>query len=211
MANCTCCCGNGKYKAILLFGAPGSGKGTQGKVLGALPGFIHTSTGDLFRSLDKQSEMGQLFMQYSSRGELVPDEFTVKLWIEAMKKLEAAGKLNRKSDILVMDGIPRNVKQAELLSDTIEVVKIIHLNVADMSKMVDRLKKRAIKENRVDDADEAVIRNRMDVYNRSSKPILDFYPQQKIANIEACQSMLAVLADIAKAVQPVRDAIDAAE
>src|SRR3954464_3933101 len=77
-----------KYKSILLFGAPGSGKGTQGKILSSIPGFYHTSTGDIFRSLDLQSETGRIFWEYSSRGELVPDEFTIKHWKTYVKGLE---------------------------------------------------------------------------------------------------------------------------
>src|SRR5690348_18305105 len=77
-----------KYKSILLFGAPGSGKGTQGKILSAIPGFYHSACGDVFRSLDLRSEMGRIFWEYSSRGELVPDEFTVKLWKNFIKGME---------------------------------------------------------------------------------------------------------------------------
>ena len=69
-----------RYKTVLLFGAPGSGKGTQGKILGAIPGFYHSACGDVFRTLDLQSEMGRIFWQYSSQGKLVPDEFTVNVW-----------------------------------------------------------------------------------------------------------------------------------
>ena len=60
------------YRTILLFGAPGSGKGTQGKILGSIPGFFHCACGDVFRSLDLKTEIGQAFLAYSSRGELVP-------------------------------------------------------------------------------------------------------------------------------------------
>lgn len=197
-----------KYKSILLFGAPGSGKGTQGKVIGNILGFIHTSTGDLFRALDKKSEMGKVFVEYSSKGLLVPDEFTVKLWKQTMEQWAASKKFNPASDVLVMDGIPRNVKQAELLSDTIDVLKIISLDVRDMDEMVKRLKGRALKEGRMDDADEKVIRNRMDVYARETKPVLDFYPKGAVASIDALQTPIHVLQDIIQALVPLRDAID---
>ena len=62
-----------RYQTILLFGAPGSGKGTQGKILGQIPGFYHLSCGEVFRTLDTSSELGRTFMEYSSRGELVPE------------------------------------------------------------------------------------------------------------------------------------------
>ncbi|MBZ0172936.1 MAG: nucleoside monophosphate kinase, partial [Phycisphaerales bacterium] len=70
------------YQTVLLFGAPGVGKGTQGKILAQIPGFYHISTGDMFRTLDLHSEIGQEIMSYMSKGELVPDELTVKLWRE---------------------------------------------------------------------------------------------------------------------------------
>ena len=63
-----------KYKSILLFGAPGSGKGTQGKILGTIPGFFHCACGDVFRAVDVRSDFGKAFLDYSSRGQLVPDD-----------------------------------------------------------------------------------------------------------------------------------------
>ena len=69
-----------KYRTYLIFGAPGSGKGTQGKILGAIPRFYHCACGDVFRALDTRTELGQAFIEYSSRGQLVPDDLTVKLW-----------------------------------------------------------------------------------------------------------------------------------
>ena len=71
-----------RYQTILLFGAPGSGKGTQGKVLGQIPGFYHLSCGEVFRTLNINSELGKIFYEYSSRGELVPDDVTVNMWKE---------------------------------------------------------------------------------------------------------------------------------
>ena len=69
-----------RYQTVLLFGAPGAGKGTQGKILGLVPGFFHLACGDVFRSLDVNSELGKEFLEYSSRGELVPDSLTIEMW-----------------------------------------------------------------------------------------------------------------------------------
>src|SRR5262245_46307142 len=69
-----------RYPCVLLFGAPGVGKGTQGKLLGQVPGFVHMASGDIFRSLDRSSELGRKFQEYSSKGLLVPDEVTVSVW-----------------------------------------------------------------------------------------------------------------------------------
>src|SRR5690242_14773529 len=136
-----------RYKTVLLFGAPGSGKGTQGKILGSIPGFYHSACGDVFRQLDLQSEMGRIFWEYSSKGQLVPDEFTVKLWKQYIKGAEYVNQFHPETEFLILDGIPRNVEQAKLLEDTLDVVKVIHLRCADMGKMVERLRRRALKEN----------------------------------------------------------------
>ena len=76
-----------RYQTILLFGAPGAGKGTQGKVLGTVPRFFHCACGDVFRALDTRTALGQEFVKYSSRGELVPDELTIRLWNARMDSL----------------------------------------------------------------------------------------------------------------------------
>ena len=101
-----------RYKAILLIGPPGSGKGTQGRILSAIPGFFHSATGDIFRSLDLNSEAGRIAWQYSSRGELVPDEFTINVWNQYIRGMELINQFHPESELLVLDGVPRSVKQA---------------------------------------------------------------------------------------------------
>jgi adenylate kinase len=195
-----------RYKTILLFGAPGSGKGTQGKILGSIPGFFHTACGDIFRSLDLQSEMGRIAWEYSSRGELVPDEFTVKLWKQYIKGMEMVNQFHSENEFLILDGIPRNVKQAELIEDTVEVLKVIHLRCTDMKKMIERLRRRALKENRLDDANDKVIQHRLEVYETETSPVLNFYPKEKIARIDATMSQIRVLAEIIKLLVPLKEA-----
>ena len=72
------------YKTVLLCGAPGAGKGTQGKILGSIPGFFHLSCGDVFRTININSELGQKICEYTARGDLVPDDITVELWHRAI-------------------------------------------------------------------------------------------------------------------------------
>jgi len=196
-----------KYRAILLFGAPGSGKGTQGKILGSVPGFYHSSTGDIFRSLDLQSEMGRIFWEYAGRGQLVPDEFTIKVWKQFIKGMEFVNKFHPETEILVLDGLPRNTNQARLLEDTIEVLKVVHL-VADNSKMVERLRRRALKENRFDDANDKVIQRRLEVYENDTRPLLSYYPPEKIVRIEAMQSQIRVLSELVKLLVPLKEALE---
>jgi adenylate kinase len=196
-----------RYRTILLFGAPGSGKGTQGKIIGQIPGFHHSASGDIFRTLDLQSETGRKFWEYAGRGELVPDEFTISLWKQFIKGVELVNQFHPESEFLVLDGIPRNIKQANLLDDTLEVVAVIYLR-ADLSKMVERLRRRALKENRFDDASDEVIRRRLEVYERETKPVLDFYPKEIVHQIDATMSQIRVLHEILKILVPLKEGHD---
>jgi len=182
-----------RYRTILFFGAPGSGKGTQGKILGKTPGFYHCACGDVFRSLDPASELGAEFLEYSSKGKLVPDEITVRLWHESIRKTVESGKFRPDRDFLILDGIPRNVAQAALMEDLIEVRRVFHLSCPDRDKLVARLKKRALRDNRLDDANEEVIRHRLATYDSESKPMLDHYSSVKRHDIDATMTPLEVL------------------
>ena len=196
-----------RYRTILLFGAPGSGKGTQGKILGQIPGFHHSATGDIFRTLDLKSEMGRKFSEYAGRGELVPDEFTINLWKQYIKGQELVNQFHPETEILVLDGIPRNVTQAKLLADTIDPVAIIYLR-AERAKMVERLRRRALKENRFDDASDEVINRRMEVFGRETRPVLDLYPPEIIHRIDATMSQIRVLSEIVRIMVPLKEALD---
>jgi adenylate kinase len=182
--------------AFLMLGAPGSGKGTQGKVLGAIPRFFHCACGDVFRSLDTRSPLGRRFVEYSSRGELVPDELTVELWKAQIDRVADAGGYKPDLDILVLDGIPRNVHQAEMLREYINVAQVFHLSCPDREELVRRMRKRALKDNRLDDAKEEVIRSRFATYEAETKPILEFYSPALVCEIDAAQSPLKVFHDM---------------
>jgi adenylate kinase len=196
-----------RYRTILLFGAPGSGKGTQGRILGTIPGFYHSATGDIFRTLDLKSEMGRKFSEYAGRGELVPDEFTIKLWKQYIKGAELINLFHPETEFLVLDGLPRNVTQGKLLQDTIDVAAVIYLR-AERAKMVERLRRRALKENRFDDASDAVINKRMEVFGRETRPVLDLYPPEIIHRIDATMSQIRVLSEIIKILVPLKEAMD---
>jgi adenylate kinase len=184
------------YRSILLFGAPGSGKGTQGKILGAIPHFFHCACGDVFRRLQPDSEIGRTFIEYSSRGQLVPDETTIALWRESIGQVIAAGQFHPEQDTLVLDGIPRNVAQAEMLRDTLDVTGVYYLRSANLKKLVVRIQHRALKENRFDDANVNVIRQRLKTYETETKPVLKFYGRRLVHDINADQTPAKVLADI---------------
>ena len=187
-----------KYQTFLLFGAPGSGKGTQGKTLGTIPRYYHCACGDVFRSIDTRSKVGKAFLEYSSKGQLVPDDITVELWREAIDAAVDGHKFKPDIDTLVLDGIPRNVGQAKIMNDMIDVKKVFHLACPDRETLFYRLKKRALKENRLDDANIDVIRARQQTYKRESQPVLDYYGKKLVHRINADQSPAKVLLDILK-------------
>lgn len=194
-----------RYQTILLFGAPGAGKGTQGKILGLVPGFYHLSCGEVFRSIDTGSNLGKVFMEYSSKGMLVPDDVTVQMWQENMHARTLMHDYKPGVDLLVLDGIPRNVNQAKQLEKYLNVLQIIHLVCSDKEQMIQRLRRRALKENRVDDAKEEVIRKRWEVYEQETYPVLAHYPKSIICEVDAIGSPAKVLQKILTAVVPIQE------
>src|SRR5216117_4558597 len=153
-----------RYNTFILFGAPGSGKGTQGKTLGTIPRFYHCAGGDVFRSIDTRTKVGKAFLEYSSKGQLVPDDITVELWKEAIDAAVDAHKFKPDIDILVLDGIPRNIGQAKIMDELIDVKQVFHLSCPNRDALYARLKKRALKDNRLDAANEEVIQRRLALY-----------------------------------------------
>lgn len=194
-----------RYKAALLFGAPGVGKGTQGRILGQVPGFFHLSCGDVFRAIDIGSEEGQEIYRYLSKGELVPDDLTYRIWRKALEAHIALSSFKPREDLLILDGIPRNLAQAERIEEIIDVRKVVHLVCSDVEKMVERMRRRAIRENRVDDANEQVIRHRFRVYETETTAVLDYYPAEIIARVDALGSPAGVLRRLLDVLVPVQD------
>ena len=135
-----------KFRSVLLFGPPGVGKGTQGGVLGNIPGFFHLAVGDVFRSIDINSPIGKKVYAYSSKGELVPDELTIEIWKKALNAYVSLSRYKPWEDLLVLDGIPRNLNQAELVESDLDILSVIHLACSDQEDMVHRIKRRAIRE-----------------------------------------------------------------
>jgi len=190
------------YPSILLIGPPGVGKGTQGKILGSIPGFFHLATGDMFRGLDKESEIGMEFTRYSSKGLLVPDFLTVRLWQQHVEQLIAKDMYSPEHDVLLLDGIPRSEQQAEMMQEHIDPFLILHLVCENIDEMVNRMQKRATEQGRPDDDDESVIRRRFEVYSEQTVPVLACYSEGIIANIDALGTQAEVLQRILNAIVP---------
>ena len=194
-----------RFQTILLLGPPGSGKGTQGKILGRVPGFFHCSCGDVFRNLNPDSEVGQRFIEYSSRGELVPDDVTISAWVDNISAQVTLNQYHPSTDVLILDGIPRNVAQAKLLEEHLDVRKIVELHCGNEEKMIERLRRRALKENRLDDSKEDVIRNRWEVYRQETEPVLAHYPDEICDSISALGTPAEVFVNVLSASIPVQN------
>ena len=161
---------------IVLFGPPGAGKGTQSTNLITKYNLVHLSTGDIFRANIKgNTELGKLAKSYIDKGALVPDEVTIKM-------LQAEVEKHEDPKGFIFDGFPRTVSQAEALDKFLatkqaEITKMVALEVNEV-ELKTRLIERAKTSGRPDDADENIIQNRIDVYNKETSPVAEFYKAQ---------------------------------
>jgi len=195
-----------RYLTLLLIGAPGVGKGTQGSMLGRLAGFFHHSSGEVFRGLDPDSTKGREVASYTSKGELVPDDLTIRIWKSAIEKEVTSKRYDPARDIVVLDGIPRNVPQAKFIEQIANILHVVHLVCSDESEMVRRMQHRAREQNRSDDANEDVIRHRFEVYHRETEPLLNHFASENITNVEAVATPAEVLRDVLNCVIPIQNA-----
>jgi adenylate kinase len=192
------------YNAFLIFGPPGCGKGTVGSKLSYISKLKHISTGELFRSMPPTSENGIIFQQYASRGELLPDEISIRIFGSYLKGLEYSHSFDPHKEILLLDGIPRTAAQAALIGDVVNVCHLLVLDIPDEDVIVERLSGRAKIEGRKDDMNESVIRNRIAEYKAKTAAVLDYYPSEKISHINGMNSPDEVFCDTLQVVIRVR-------
>ncbi|MBK9335885.1 MAG: adenylate kinase [Lewinellaceae bacterium] len=161
---------------LILFGPPGSGKGTQAAHLVERYNLVHISTGDLFRyEIGNNTPLGLQARAFMSKGELVPDEITIGMLRNKVEAHPDAGGF-------IFDGFPRTIPQAEALDHLMEeedttIHLLLALEVAD-EEIIQRIKLRGITSGRTDDADESIIQNRINVYKNETTPVFDYYARQ---------------------------------
>ena len=188
---------------IILFGPPGSGKGTQANSIANKYNLLHISTGDLFRyEIGNSTELGQLAKSYINKGELVPDDVTIGM---------LKNKVDAYPDVAgyIFDGFPRNVYQSEELDRFLDkkgqtVNALLQLDVDD-EEIVKRILNRGKTSGREDDNDEMIIRNRISIFNDETSPVYNYYDKSGkstsingIGSLEEIFSRLSVAIDAAK-------------
>ena len=202
-----------RFKTFLVFGPNGIGKGTNAKAAGALPGYLHFSTGDMFRALVARvkegtaSELEKRIDQIMKSGGLVDDETTVKLARENLESAVREGSFDPETDYLLLDGLPRNVEQAEMVEPFIEICGVLHVTAA-REVAVARITGRAKKEGRKDDQDAEAVGRRLDIFFENAARILAYYDKdfngemtyssEVIHYINADQRPVEVLRDFLK-------------
>ena len=161
---------------VVLFGAPGCGKGTQSELLEKMFGLSHISTGEIIRShIKAQTPLGQQMAEYISRGELAPDSVVIGMVEEYLNQ-------NKGTKGTIFDGFPRTTAQAEAfdklmesMGDSVDIM--IYMDVPE-EELVQRILLRGKVSGRADDASEDVIRNRIEIYNQQTAVVADYYRQQ---------------------------------
>ena len=164
---------------IVIFGAPGSGKGTQSKMIVERYGFDYISTGDMLRqAISQGSELGRTAKEYIDRGQLVPDDLIVRLIADFLD-----GKHGSKG--VIFDGFPRTIPQAEALKEMLaqrgtQVHAMLELNVPD-EMLMERLINRGKTSGRADDNEET-IGKRLAVYHNQTSPLIEWYEKESLRN-----------------------------
>ncbi|MFW6058763.1 MAG: adenylate kinase family protein [Phycisphaeraceae bacterium] len=185
-----------RYRTLLFMGLPGTGKSTQGHAIGRLPNFVYVDAGEVFRGLDAQAARDREVQQYLQRGELVPDDWAISIWLDHLRRLEQEGGFQAEAQTLIAGGMPRTLEQARTLDDKLEVVRLFMLDCHDEAILVERLSRRAGQEGRADDASESTIRGRIDRHREQLEAVIEHYPPDRIARIDAGGSIVEVLQQI---------------
>lgn len=185
---------------LVLFGPPGSGKGTQAVKLAEEFGLTHISTGDLFRyELGNNTDLGIQARAYMDKGELVPDSVTIAM-------LENKMNMSPNPKGYILDGFPRTINQAEALDAIMEkrkttITHLIALNVDD-AEIIKRLLERGKTSGRADDANEEVISKRIAEYNAKTSPVFNYYKnQEKAQKVEGIGSIEEIFDRLATAIR----------
>ena len=186
---------NLKMKNIVIFGAPGSGKGTQSDLMIKKYGFGHISTGDVLRNeIKNETELGKTAKQYIDNGQLIPDELMISILASVYDSF------GKEHEGVIFDGFPRTIPQAEALKNMLDerghkVAAMIELDVPE-EELMKRLIKRGQECGRSDDNEET-IKKRLDVYHNQTAPLIEWYKKENLHHhINGLGELDRIFADI---------------
>jgi adenylate kinase len=178
---------NGKMLNVIIFGAPGSGKGTQSELIISKYGLFHISTGEILRrEIKNQTELGTIADEYIKIGQLVPDELIIEILADVIDT-------NQQAKGFIFDGFPRTIAQGKALDQLLRekntsIIAVLNL-VVDEDELLVRLIKRGEESGRTDD-NPAVIQNRLEVYRNQTEPLKEYYKKKgKLFNIKGNNSI----------------------
>lgn len=187
-----------RYSVILLIGPPGTGKGTQGGILGAVPGFYYFGMGETLRSLDPDSPQGRRIAPYLRSGKLAPAKLVTDLWKREIEDRINRGQYQPDRETLILDGIPRTIEQAKRLDRRIVVKAVIEFVCRRKEELVERLRQRRQVGSRADDQSDELIQHRFEVYYQRTAPLLKYYPQRLVIALGAEGTPLEVFLRLGK-------------
>ncbi|MCK9617548.1 MAG: adenylate kinase [Lentimicrobiaceae bacterium] len=187
---------------IIIFGAPGAGKGTQSVKIASHYNLVHVSTGDILRNeIKQQSALGAQAKTFMDKGELVPDDLLIAIINSVMMK-------NQNTKGIILDGFPRTKVQAQALDNLLDTRKtpvsaVIALE-ADEEELIARLLNRALELGRADDKED-VIRQRLEVYNKQTSPLIDYYRLQgKFIPVKGVGSVDEIFDNLCKIINTIK-------
>jgi adenylate kinase len=164
-----------KYQAYVLFGAPGSGKGTQGQLLSEIPGFVHVSAHEVFGSLPLEQEPLGMYDGYSNRGQNMLNLVMVEMLHYHLRMLTKQGRLRPEIDTVVLDGIPTNAIQAKAICSFINVRLVFNLWLPCHDELRRRMHEHAIANGRVEEASDTAMRARLRQYVNEAMALIEYY------------------------------------